>query len=77
MSEDVRQLVGGNVRRIREASGMTQAALAGKLGVDRGYVSGLEQGARNATILTLWHVAEALDVKVKELFEDAPVRPRR
>ena len=69
MSEDVRQLVGRNVRRLRKAAGLSQAKLAEKVGVDRAYISGLELGERNATILTLWHVAVALGVRVGALFK--------
>ena len=71
MAQDVRQLVGGNVRRVREAAGLTQAELAARLEVDRAYISGLELGARNATIMTLWLVAQALQVAVSELFAGA------
>lgn len=63
-------MVGRNVRRLRTAAGMSQAALATKLGVDRAYVSGLELGERNATIVTLWHVAQALDTKIGNLFRE-------
>jgi len=42
MSEDVRRMVGRNVRRLRTAAGLSQAELAERMGVDRGYVSGLE-----------------------------------
>ena len=74
MSEDVRRIVGRNVRRLRTAAGLSQAELADKIGVDRAYVSGLELGERNATILTLWHVAQALDVKVGRLFKEVRAR---
>jgi transcriptional regulator with XRE-family HTH domain len=43
------------------------AQLAERVGVDRAYVSGLEQGSRNPTIITLWHVAEALGGKLEKL----------
>lgn len=69
MPEDVRRLVGNNVKRLRTAAGLTQAALAERLEVDRAYVSGLEQGARNPTVVTLWHVARALGVSVATLLE--------
>jgi transcriptional regulator with XRE-family HTH domain len=42
MSEDVRRMVGRNVRRLRIGAGLTQAELAERMGVDRAYVSGLE-----------------------------------
>lgn len=73
MAEDVRHLVGTNVRRLRLAAGLSQAALSERMGLDRAYVSGLERGERNPTIVTLWHVARALGVKVRALF-DEPVR---
>jgi transcriptional regulator with XRE-family HTH domain len=37
---------------------------------DRGYVSDLELGQRNPRIVTLWHTAQALGVKVRFFFED-------
>jgi transcriptional regulator with XRE-family HTH domain len=36
MPEDVRRLVGANVRRLRIAAGLSQAALSERMGVDRG-----------------------------------------
>jgi transcriptional regulator with XRE-family HTH domain len=68
MADDVRRLVGGNVQRLRLAAGLTQAALAERLGMDRAYISGLELGQRNPTVVTLWHVAQALGVPVGQIF---------
>lgn len=70
MSEDVRRLVGNNVRRLRLAAGLSQAELAARMEVDRAYVSGLELGQRNPTIVTLWHVSQALGVKVRAFFDE-------
>ena len=70
MSEDVRRLVGRNVKRLRIAAGLSQAKLAERMGVDRAYVSGIELGQRNPTIVTLWHIAEALRVKLRQFFEE-------
>ena len=75
MADDVRVLVGANVKRLRTAAGLTQAALAERMGVDRAYVSGLEQGERNPTVLTLWHIAKALGVRLQAFFEED--KPRR
>jgi transcriptional regulator with XRE-family HTH domain len=75
MSDDVRRMVGRNVQRLRIAAGLSQAKLAERMGVDRAYVSGLELGRRNPTILTLWHIAKALDVKVRAFFDEE--KPRR
>jgi transcriptional regulator with XRE-family HTH domain len=70
MSEDVRWMVGRNVQRLRIAAGLSQAGLAERMGVDRAYVSGLELGQRNPTIVTLWHVAKALGVKLRQFFDE-------
>lgn len=65
----MRKLVGRNVRRLRLLAGISQAELANRMGVDRGYISGLELGQRNPTIVTLWHLSKALGVKVKSFFD--------
>lgn len=76
MAEDARQLVGQNVRRIRLAAKISQAELAARMGVDRAYVSGLEQGKRNPTVVTLWHIAKALSVTMSSFLEER-TRQRR
>ena len=63
-------MVGDNVKRLRLAAGLSQAELAHRMGVDRAYVSGLEQGQRNPTIISLWHVAKALDVSMRSFFDE-------
>ena len=69
---DMRALVGRNVRRIREAKGLTQEAFAERSGFSQQYISDLERGRRNPTIVTLYELAQALGVGHVEL-----VRPGR
>ena len=40
------------------------------MGVDRAYVSSMERGQQNVTLLTLWHVAQALGVKPVDLLDE-------
>lgn len=70
MPEDARRLVGQNVRKLRLAAKISQAELAARMGVDRAYVSGLELGQRNPTVITLWHIAKALGVPLQSIFEE-------
>jgi transcriptional regulator with XRE-family HTH domain len=77
MSEDVRRILGSNVRRLRKAARLSQAELANRMGVDRAYVSGLELGQRNPTIVTLWHLGQALESDLGEFFFQTPVRSGR
>ncbi len=77
MPEDARRLVGQNVRRLRLAAKFSQAELAARMGVDRAYISGLELGQRNPTVVTLWHLAKALGVVMGSFFEESPKRRLR
>jgi len=76
MSEDVRRMVGQSVKRLRLAAKISQAELAARMGVDRAYVSGLEQGVRNPTVVTLWHIAKALKVTMRSFFDEKPKKVR-
>jgi transcriptional regulator with XRE-family HTH domain len=57
---DMRKLVGDNVRRIRNEAGMTQEQLAERSGFTQQYVSDLERGRRNPTVVSLFELAQAL-----------------
>jgi transcriptional regulator with XRE-family HTH domain len=50
---------------------MSQEELAHRASIDRTYVSGLERGIRNPTVLILQDLANALDMKITELLEEA------
>ena len=58
---------GLNVRRRREAIGLSQEALAEKAELDRTYISGIERGTRNPTILSAARVAAALKTSLAQL----------
>ena len=69
---DMRILVGRNVKRIRQKKGLTQERFAEISGFSQQYISGLERGQRNPTVVTLYELAMALGVSHMEL-----VRPKR
>lgn len=64
---DMRLLVGRNVKRIRAARGLTQEELAERSGFSQQYLSDLERGRRNPTIVSLWELAQALGATPVEL----------
>ncbi len=64
---DMRRLVGRNVRRIRLAKGLTQEQFADRSGFSQQYLSDLERGRRNPTVVTLFELAEALGTGHAEL----------
>jgi transcriptional regulator with XRE-family HTH domain len=67
---DIRKLFGANVRRIRETAGISQAEVATRMGVDRAYISSIERGGQNATLLSLNETALALGVKPADLLAE-------
>jgi transcriptional regulator with XRE-family HTH domain len=72
---DVRRIVGLNVRKARINAGLSQEELAGRMGVEQLYISGLEAGRRNPTLVTLWKAANALGVETGTLFGKGSQRP--
>jgi transcriptional regulator with XRE-family HTH domain len=71
---DMRRLVGGNVRRIRLERGLTQEQLAERSGFTQGYISELELGRRNPTVVSLFEIAQALGATPLDLM--TPLRTR-
>jgi transcriptional regulator with XRE-family HTH domain len=59
---DLRRLVGINVRFWRERLDISQEELAFRVNLHRTYVSGVERGVRNPTVLIVGRLAKALDV---------------
>jgi len=64
---DMRRLVGENVRRLREKRGWTQEQFADFSGFSQQYISGLERGHRNPTVVTLYELSIALGVSPRDL----------
>ncbi len=68
---DMRVLVGRNVRRIRQKKGLTQERFAELSGFSQQYLSDLERGRRNPTVVTLFELATALGVSHMDLVRPA------
>lgn len=66
---DMRKLVGDNCARLRIKHGLTQEQLAERSGFSQQYISDLERGKRNPTIVTLYEIAQALGVSHTEMVE--------
>lgn len=74
---DMRKLVGENVRRIRLEKGLTQEQFSDISGFSQQYLSGLETGRRNPTIVTLYELAKSLDVSHMDLLRPPASRSKR
>lgn len=64
---DIRKQVGRNLRRLRLECGLSQEALAFEAKIARNYMSGLERGVRNPTVLILDRLARVFKVSVSDI----------
>jgi transcriptional regulator with XRE-family HTH domain len=68
-SMDIKTKIGAALREIREKKNITQAVLATVSGIDRTFISHVENGGRNISIETLEKILKGLDVTFKEFFK--------
>jgi transcriptional regulator with XRE-family HTH domain len=73
---DMRRLVGQNVRRFREKKGLTQEQFSDLSGFSQQYISGLEGGHRNPTVVTVYELAVALGVSHLDLMRPMKKSPK-
>ena len=66
---DSAKKLGTNIHDRRLEKGMTQEALCKKIGVDRSYISNMEQGKKNPTLATIERIAKALNLSVEDLMK--------
>ena len=67
MAQRVADNLGGNIRALREARGLSQTQMAKLAGIPRPTWTNLESGAANPTLSVLVKVANALQVRLEEL----------
>ncbi|KKR48391.1 MAG: Transcriptional regulator, XRE family [Candidatus Levybacteria bacterium GW2011_GWA2_40_16] len=61
---------GKKLREVRLKKKLSQGDVAKILGVHRSYISGLERGMRNPSLLTVQKVAKALGVTAEKLISE-------
>lgn len=63
----VSQVFGKELKRVREASGLSQEALALDADLDRSYLSKLERGIRQPTITVIFKLCDSLSYEPDKL----------
>ncbi len=66
---DSSKKLGQNLKKLRLKKKMSQGDISRKLGVDRAYISSIENGRMNPTLSTLEKLAEAIGVNSSELLK--------
>lgn len=62
--------LGRAVSERRRDLGISQEDLGSRTGIDRTYISGIERGVRNPTILMLLRVSKGLEIRLPDLFSE-------
>lgn len=65
---DIKLLVGKRVKELRNNLGISQEELADLAGLDRTYITSVECGRRNISIINIEKLAKALKVSLSEFF---------
>ena len=67
---EILKLVGKRIKYLRESKGISQVELVGKMQgeIDPTNISRIESGRTNPTLFTLYRIASALEVPLKDLF---------
>ena len=63
-------ILGARIRKLRLKKDMTQNELAMLCNFEKASISRIESGQTNMTILTMVKISKALDVDIKDLFND-------
>lgn len=67
---DIKKQFGEKIKKLRkENNNMTQEYLEEISGIDRSYISSVERGKRNISIVNIEKLAKAFNIKLSELFE--------
>ncbi len=66
--KDIQKLFGDRMKEIRLGKGVSQEALAAAADLHRTYVSSVERGERNVSIVNIARLADALNVPIREFF---------
>lgn len=66
---DIKILIGKRVKELRNGLGISQEELADIAGLDRTYITSVECGKRNISIVNIEKLAIALKVTLREFFD--------
>jgi len=67
---DIKQKFGHKIKELRKAKNLSQEKLANMAEIDRTYLPTIEKGMRNVSIEVIEKLAIALEVSIKDLFDE-------
>lgn len=67
---DIKLRFGNKIKELRKIKGLSQERLANMAEIDRTYLPTIEKGERNVSIEIVEKLAKALNVNIKDLFDE-------
>jgi transcriptional regulator with XRE-family HTH domain len=67
---DIKSKIGIRIKELRESKKISQKDLAYTADIDRSYIASVESGQRNISIVNIERIAAALNVSLKEFFDN-------
>jgi transcriptional regulator with XRE-family HTH domain len=67
---DIKSRFGKKVKKFRLSKGLSQEAFAHKANLDRTYISSIEKGERNVSLVVIEKIAIALEIEISNLFDE-------
>lgn len=68
-SSKVYEAIGARILEYRKAKDISQETLASLSGIDRSHIGFIEQGRRRPTVETIHKIAQALDIRLEDIFK--------
>lgn len=65
----IKEKVGKRIKQLREKNNITQEVFADKCGLNRTYITSLERGERNISIVNLERISNAFNISLSEFFD--------
>ena len=67
---EIKSKIGTRIKELRELKNMSQKDLSFSADLDRSYIASVENGKRNISIINIEKIAIALDITLKEFFNN-------
>ena len=70
MENDIKKKIGFQIKIIRNKVNISQLELSNRSGLDRTYITSVENGKRNISIINLEKISKALGISLKDFFNN-------
>ncbi|WP_299796667.1 helix-turn-helix transcriptional regulator [uncultured Shewanella sp.] len=69
MDDQLLAAFGAHIKKLRLSNSLSQEQLALRADIDRTYISGIERGKRNVSVINLFKIADALNIPASTLLD--------